>query len=144
MGRELRSPTTFCFGVAEVVYELGHVVLQELLALRRQEGDDLLVVHGVRTHQAEIEDPLVEPQRHAAQSVADRAVLLVGERLGIDDMQLEPSAGEPLVLVQQRAHPVGVTPDAGQDCRARAPRDRTAASPVPRALRGSRASLRRG
>ena len=101
------------FRVREVVDELGHVVLEELLALRREERDDLLVVDGVRPRETEVEDPLVEPQRHPAQAVPDGTVLLIGERLGVDHVQRQLCAGEPLVLLEQRSHAIGVAPDTG-------------------------------
>ena len=99
-------------GLREVVHELGDVVLEELLALGGEEGDGFLVIDGVRTDEAEVEAPLVEPQRHAAQAVRDGAVLLFGEGLGVDHVQRQLPAGEPFVLVEQGAHAIGVAADA--------------------------------
>ena len=66
---------------------------------------------GVRGSEPEVEDPLVEPQRHAAQAVRDGAVLLFGERLRIDHVQRHLPAGESLVFVEQRTHAIGVAAD---------------------------------
>ena len=95
------------------MHELGDVVFEELLTLGGEEGDDFLVVDGVRTGKTEVEASLVDPQRHAAQAVSDGAVLLLGEGLWIDHVQRQLPAGEPLVLVEQRAHAIGVAADAG-------------------------------
>ena len=100
--------------VREVVHELGDVVFEERLALGGEERDDFLVVDGVRAGEAEVEDSLVDPQRHPAQPVRDGAVLLLGEGLGVDHVQRHLPAGEPPVLVEQRAHAVGVAADAGR------------------------------
>ena len=97
----------------EVVDQLGHVVLEELLALRGEERDDLLVVDRVRPRETEVEDAVVEIERHAAQAVSDGSILFLREGLGIDDAHLELPAGEPPVLVEQRTHAVGVAADAG-------------------------------
>ena len=65
--------------------QLGHVVLEEALALGREEGDARLVVGGVGADEAEVAGVALLVEAHAAQAGGDGAVLGVGERLGVEE-----------------------------------------------------------
>ena len=103
----------------EGVDHLGEVVLQELLALGREAGDDLLIVQGVGAHEPEVEGGLSVEKRDSAQAVGDGPVLLLRERLRVDHGEDDPSVGGVLVLAQQVAHPRDVAGDRRQAVRER-------------------------
>ena len=95
-------------GVGELVDELDDVVLEELLLVRIEELDGGMAVGGVGAGEAEVELRAAGAERRAAHAELGGAVLLLGERLRVDDVQAQLAAGAAGELLEELAHPHAV------------------------------------
>ncbi len=91
-------------GIGQRVDQLGHIVLEEALTLRREEADAGLVVGGVGADQAEVALVALAIERDAPQARRHGAILGVGERLGVEEADLQLAAGDVAIALQQRTH----------------------------------------
>ena len=90
------------------VDHLGQVVFQEPLALERDEGHQRLVVGAVGGVDAEIDIDPVIAERHALKAGRHGAVLGVGERFGIEHVELHLAAGDVPILLKEGADPLEI------------------------------------
>ena len=88
--------------------ELGQVVFEKALALRLEEGDDLLVVGRVGGGEAKIDLLAFRIERHPLKPECDRAVLDIGEGLRVVDFEPDLAAGCGDILVEQLADALGI------------------------------------
>ena len=119
-GQGSEQPDDRTRGLPEGVDHLGEVVLQELLAVGGEAGDDLLVVEGVGAHESEVEGGFSVEKRNAAHAIGDGPVLRLREGLRVDHGEDDPSVGGVLVLLQEVADPRDVAGDRRQAARERA------------------------
>ena len=94
--------------VRELVDELRHVIFEEALALRREEGNHLLVVRAVGRHKPEVALLALRAEPDAGKPRRHRPVLGIRERFGIDERDVELAAGQSLVALEQPPHPVEI------------------------------------
>ena len=90
------------------MHQPGQIVLEEALPLRREEGDNLLVVGRVGAGQAEIDLLALCVERHGLQAEGDSAVLVVREGLRPIDFKAQLADRRIGVAPEQFAHPLGI------------------------------------
>ena len=96
----------------ELVDQLHDVVFEELLLARIEELDRLLAVGGVGAGEPEVELACrLVADRRAVHAELRGAVLVVGERLRVDDVQVHLAAGARRQLLEEvpHAHAVGAS-----------------------------------
>ena len=90
------------------MHQPGQIVFEKALPLRREEGDDLLVVGRVGAGQAEIDLLALRIERHGLQPEGDGAVLVIREGLRLIDFQAQLAGGRIGIAAEQFAHPLGI------------------------------------
>ncbi len=97
-------PQNRALRVGQLIDQPRQVVFQEALAIGLEEPDRALVIQQIGADQAEIDLLAALIQRHTLQTVGQRAVLHLAERLGIVELELQFAAGGRGVFRQHLAH----------------------------------------
>ena len=103
-----RKPDRGALRDREIVDEAGQIVFEEAFALRREEGDDLLIIGRVGAGEAKEYLLTLLVERHGLQAERDGTVLDIGEGLRVVGFEAQFATRRRDILVEQFAHTLGV------------------------------------
>ena len=94
--------------LGQALHQTAEFVLKELFLIEGEERDHLGLAFGIFAGQAEVDRVATLLQRNALQAKLGGFVFILGERRGINDVQLELTARFALVGLEHFFHALGV------------------------------------